>query len=262
MHSSDGTSRSLPDISALDRHRIGPTVLIVCMELVVLVLTVDAIENGNPMRAARASSFGLLMLCALVFGWNYRHSHATGADAIRHVQRSTVHYNPLLFRLMVVIFGCLLVCALLFCAGARGLALVLVGAAAVHFAGFLWSALVTRTVRNGFIELDHDGIHHRGWAFDVRVRWDEIFGVRMTSGRFPSVVVTMGEYAKPDNRYTTRLYRVEHLWTKHQMLVFDCRAIHIHPLALLEWIRFYVDHPAARVELGTEAAANRLASYR
>lgn len=74
---------------------------------------------------------------------------------------------------------------------------------------------------------------------------------------YPLVLVRVDEMAKMNRRFTTLLWRIE-IMPKGKYIELDCRRFDVHPVALEQWIRFYIDNPDARVELGTDAAAERL----
>ncbi|MGF0313617.1 hypothetical protein [Rhodococcus sp. IEGM1428] len=119
--------------------------------------------------------------------------------------------------------------------------------------------ILLRRIRSGYLELSDDGIRHRGWAFDLLVPWVDIRDTAVVMESYPMVLIRVDELAKMNRRFTTLLWRIE-LMPKGQYIELDCRRFDIHPVALEQWIRFYIDNPEARVELETDAAAKRLTS--
>jgi hypothetical protein len=99
------------------------------------------------------------------------------------------------------------------------------------FASFV-VLVVARRLRRGKVVFSQQGIHQRGWAFSSFLRWDSFAGVKAAYNGSPEVLVIA--YSNVP-------------WDKWQIVVY--------------WLlKFYVDNPAARAELGTEAAILRARS--
>lgn len=227
--------------------------------LITLYLCVVSVMEG--MVASSLSILGFAVFCfsTAAFAWTNVPSVKTGSDVRRWVQGSTVRYNPVGLRLLVVIVSSLSTCviAMGFSSGGAGWVLAAMG---LSIASFLIPILLRR-IRNGYLELSDDGIRHRGWAFDLLVPWVDIRDTAVVVESYPMVLVRVDELAKMNRRFTTLLWRIE-LMPKGQYIELDCRRFDIHPVALEQWIHFYIDYPAARVELGTDSAAERLATVR
>ncbi|OZC50935.1 hypothetical protein CH267_22100 [Rhodococcus sp. 06-621-2] len=131
-------------------------------------------------------------------------------------------------------------------------------------------SLALRSVRNGWVELDADGVRHRGWSFEKTAEWERIHRVEIEDREFKNrfnywrPVVYQCVVLKPEivllghQKETTRLWRIE----KMPLLTIDldCRRFDVHPVVLKKWIEFYLENPKMRFELGTDAAAQRLAA--
>ncbi|MGA9870788.1 MAG: hypothetical protein WBQ44_06560, partial [Rhodococcus sp. (in: high G+C Gram-positive bacteria)] len=68
----------------------------------------------------------------------------------------------------------------------------------------------------------------------------------------PEIILT-GRY-----KNTARFWRIEKMSSLSMDL--DCRRFDVHHVVLQQWIAFYLQYPKMRFELGTEAAAERLAA--
>ncbi|MDI6628410.1 MAG: hypothetical protein QME72_11885 [Rhodococcus sp. (in: high G+C Gram-positive bacteria)] len=225
-----------------------------------IALYLCAVSAVEGMIASALSTFGFAVLCisTMAFAWTNVPSIKTGSDVRRWVQGSTVRYNPLGLRLLVVIVSSLSICviAMGFTSGGVGWVLAAMG---LSMASFLIPILL-RSIRNGYLELSDDGIRHRGWAFDIQVPWVDVRDTAVVVESYPLVLVRVDEMAKMNRRFTTLLWRIE-IMPKGKYIELDCRRFDVHPVALEQWIRFYIDNPEVRVELGTDAAAERLMSF-
>lgn len=209
----------------------------------------------------RAGGLGLsLALCVVtltVNSWFNQNSSKVGSAVLDRVRGSTVQYERwrLLGRCVVIA------------------SLALMTAFTLWFLVPLWASfyvsLALRSVRNGWVELNADGVRHRGWSFDMRAPWDCIRTVQIedrvvrTRHGFWTVtyqcVVLKPEIVLPEPGHNTaRLWRIEKM--PFFAIELDCRRFDVHPVVLQSWIAFYLHNPKMRFELGTEAAAQRLAA--
>ncbi|WP_256977328.1 hypothetical protein [Rhodococcus sp. 14-2470-1a] len=223
-----------------------------------LVYGALSISSGDGRDAAQ---FALTAALCLVLGttspWFNQNSSKVGPAVLHRVHGSTIRYER---------WG-------LFWRSA------LIGAFALLMWLSLWfltplfltfyGALAWRSVRNGWVELDADGVRHRGWSFDMRASWDSLHTVRiedrisMTSQGWVTITHQCVSL-KPDivlsgyKRDTAWFWRIE----KRPIITMDldCRRFDVHPVVLQAWIAFYLQNPKMRFELGTDAAAQRLAS--
>ncbi|MDI9895974.1 hypothetical protein QM797_14710 [Rhodococcus sp. IEGM 1381] len=225
--------------------------------LIALYLCVVSVVEGMVASALSAFGFAVFCISTVAFAWTNVPSVKTGSDVRRWVRGSTVRYNPVGLRLLVVVVVSLSTCmiAMGFTSGGVGWVFAAMG---LSMASFLIPILL-RKIRNGYLGLSDDGIRHRGWAFDIQVPWVDIRDTAVVMESTPLVLVRVDELAKMNRRFTTFLWRIE-VMPKGKYIELDCRRFDIHPEALEQWIRFYIDNPEARIELGTAAAAKRLTS--
>ncbi|WP_143544805.1 hypothetical protein [Rhodococcus sp. 06-221-2] len=257
MRFSDVRPRELRRWVASPGSMIARSAIIGFAALIALYLCVVSVMEGMVGSALSTLGFAVFCVSTAAFAWTNMPSLETGSDVRRWVQGSTVRYNPVGLRLLVVIVSSLSTCtiAMGFTSGGAGWLLAAMG---LSLASFLIPILL-RWIRNGYLELSDDGIRHRGWAFDLLVPWVDIRDTAVVVESYPMVLVRVDELAKMNRRFTTLLWRIE-LMSEGQYIELDCRRFDIHPVALEQWIRFYIDNPEARVELGTDAAAKRLTS--
>ena len=257
MRFSDVRPRELRRWVASPGSMIARSAIFGFAALIALYLCLVSVMEG--MVASALSTFGFAVFCfsTAAFALTNVSSVKNGSHVRRWVQGSTVRYNPVGLRLLIVIVSSLSTCmiAMGFTSGGAGWVLAAMG---LSMASFLVPILL-RSIRNGYLELSDDGIRHRGWAFDLLVPWLDIRDTAVVVESYPMVLIRVDELAKMNRRFTTMLWRVE-LMPKGQYIELDCRRFDIHPATLEQWIRCYIDNPEARVELGTEAAAERLTS--
>lgn len=208
-----------------------------------------------------AGGLGLSMaLCIVTFttyAWFNQNSSKIGSAVLSRVRGSTIRYERwgLLLR-SVVIASVALMCWF-----------------TLWFLVPLWLtfyvSLALRSVRNGWVQLDADGVRHRGWSFDMRAPWDFIQTVQIEDR---TALTRHGLWAvtyqcvvlKPEIVFLAPGHNTARLWRIEKMplltIDLDCRRFDVHPVVLKKWIEFYLENPKMRFELGTDAAAERLAA--
>lgn len=134
---------------------------------------------------------------------------------------------------------------------------VVAGMIGAFCATFVVSAALGR-VRRGGLTLSAHGVEHRGWSFASRLGWSDIADVTAAVNGHPVILVIGYANAEWHRAYTTRLWRIDRL-PPVPMIDVDCRKFAVQRDALLDYLRHYVENPAARSELGTEAAVARAA---
>lgn len=209
----------------------------------------------------RAGGLGLSMaLCVITFTtnpWFNQNSSKAGSAVLARVRGSTVRYDRwgLLVRSVVIA------------------SVALMTGFTLWFLVPLWASfyvsLAVRSVRNGWVELDADGVRHRGWSFDIRAPWDCIRTVQIEDRKvrtrhglwtvaYQCVVLQPEIVFLEPGKNTARFWRIEKM--PLSAIELDCRRFDVHPVVLRKWIEFYLENPKMRFELGTEAAAERLAA--
>nr|WP_296775907.1 hypothetical protein [Rhodococcus sp. (in: high G+C Gram-positive bacteria)] len=198
-----------------------------------------------------------MTLASITNSWINQNSSKVGRSALSRVRGSTVRYER---------YG-------LLCRSIGVASVAVMCAFSLWFLVPLWAtfyvSLALRSVRNGWIELDADGVCHRGWSFDIRAPWDLIDSVQIEDRKIRTrhglwTAVYQCVALKPKivfpgpPRYTARFWRIEKI--PLVTIDLDCRRFDIHPVVLQTWISFYLDNPKMRHELGTDAAAERLAA--
>lgn len=257
MHSSESTAG--PSI-----RRTSPVRLVV-QSAIGVVIAASLVRIGLPMlfenrwrEAGMALSIALCAITLTTNPWFNQVSSKTGPAVLNRVRGSTVRYERWgLLWLSVTVASFTVFSGFIF--------LFMVPL----FLSFFVS-LALRSVRNGRVKLNADGVCHRGWSFEKTAHWDAIYSVEIEDREFKNrfnywrpviyqcVVLKPNRALSGRQRNTARFWRIETMpiWT----IDLDCRRFDIHPVVLQEWIAFYLHNPKMRFELGTDAAAERLAA--
>jgi hypothetical protein len=142
--------------------------------------------------------------------------------------------------------------------------LVMQAVVMVGFAGYLaWfvTEVVRRRLVRGAVTLTRHGIYHRSWAFDSFLRWDQV--VSVSAGRMDGQFITVAsdDNAQPQVRRRSRFWQQpEYKLLPHTAV--SGRYLSIDPALAFHALRFYATTPAARAELGTETAVQRVRAGR
>jgi Bacterial PH domain len=112
-------------------------------------------------------------------------------------------------------------------------------------------------LRRGRVSLSAAGIRQRGWTFESFLPWEAFAGVRAAANGRPEVLVIAYANASWERRQVVRSWKIDQL-PPVPMVEFGCAVFDIAPELLYWLLKFYVEHPEARVELGTEAVAGRI----
>jgi hypothetical protein len=218
-------------------------------------LSIPSEETWRP--AGLALALALFVLTTTTNPWFNQNSSKVGSAVLGRVRRSTVRYERwgLLWRSLVVA------------------SVTLLSAVTLWFLVPLWLtfyvSLALRTVRNGWVQLDADGVRHRGWSFDMRAPWDFIQTVQIEDRTARTrhgfwTVTYQCVVLKPEIVFLAPGHNTARFWRIEKMplltIDLDCRRFDVHPVVLKKWIEFYLENPKMRFELGTEAAAERLAA--
>ncbi|WP_134046191.1 hypothetical protein [Amycolatopsis arida] len=129
--------------------------------------------------------------------------------------------------------------------------------------GSLPVLMATGRFARGHLRLSPDGVHQRGWTFESFLPWSGIVGAWPRYADGP-VVVLVGDPDTPwQRRSFTRLWRQDRLPDVKDRgrtvptIVIPGKFLAVDPVLVYHLLGYYLERPAARVELGTEAAVRR-----
>jgi hypothetical protein len=179
----------------------------------------------------------------------------------------TVRESGPLFAVLVVLMACVTlmlglgtVWSIQFREGTGVLRSVALAMATAFFGSFLVAVLSGRVTR-GFLALTPSGIYQRGRSLESYLPWESIMGATaIYNGISPQIFVVGRADVSSDRRQTARFWRLDRL-PRDSMIVIDCLTFGIDRNLLHEIVTYYVDHPEAREELGTERDLARVASW-
>ncbi|WP_199429635.1 hypothetical protein [Qaidamihabitans albus] len=175
-----------------------------------------------------------------------------------------IRYSGQAFAIMAALPGCLAAICLLAAidfarAGedvpAAPLGTALTGLAAAFFLSFFVFLALGR-LRRGRIVLAQQGIHQRGRAFSSFLPWEAFAGVKAAYNGTPEVLVIAYANVPWEKRQLGGVWKLDKL-PPVPMIEIDTTALALDPNLVYHLVRFYVDNPAARVELGTGASIER-----
>ncbi len=274
MPSSDrlATPEQWPTRRARGRHVLAAVFMAVCAAVALLICAAAAATGAWLVVAFAAllSGFFLLVLAhgALVWLFPQHTERDVTLGEYRGSQALALRTSGPLFTVLValvtcltLLFGLATVQTLRLGGGSGLLGGVLFGAATVFFGSFLVAVLSGRVAR-GVLALTPSGIYQRGRAFESFLPWEIIVGAKAAyDGTSPQVLVVASPDATWERRKATRVWRLDHL-PPVPMIAVDCLTFAIDQNLIHRLVTYYVDHPQARDELGTQAALSRVASLR
>lgn len=230
------------------------------LALIALIVAASSVLTGQAASALATGFFAVFITATAAFAWNNQPSRNVGEAARRTVTASTVRYDSRGLPLLTAVVGALVVVLIGFGFAAGGPLLVICGVMGAFLATFFFP-LATRSIRNGTIELTAQGIRQRAWSYEAEVTWDAVVDVSFGARHYAAIAIRVDSASSVIRHYSTPFWRIEKLPTE-SIVELDCRRVDIHPMVLARWIRFYNDNPAARIELGTSAAEERLVAER
>jgi hypothetical protein len=139
--------------------------------------------------------------------------------------------------------------------GTRGAAAVF-GVFGMGAATFVVLVLAGR-VQRGRLMLSAEGIEQRGWAFTSFLPWEAFAGVKAAYNGRPEVLVIAYANAPWRKQQVVRSWKIDKL-PPVPMIEVDTTQFAVPQEALYYLLKYYVEHPEARAELGTDAVAARL----
>jgi hypothetical protein len=210
-----------------------------------------------------------LLLLTAAFGHITRvrpRHHEEDIAIARHDGRpvTEIRYSRAAFVIITALMACLAaICALaaldfVFAGEAVPAASVgsaLFGLAALFFLSFFGFAALGR-VRRGCIALSQQGIHQRGRAFSSFLPWEAFAGVKAAYNGGPEVLVIAYGNAPWERRQFGWVWKLDKL-PPVPMIEIDTTALALDPTLVYHLVRFYVENPSARAELGTDKSVER-----
>lgn len=137
-------------------------------------------------------------------------------------------------------------------------ATIVFGLIGLFFASFVALVALGR-LRRGKLVLSQQGIHQRGWAFSSFLPWQSFAGVKAADNGGPEVLVIAYSNAAWDRRQIVRFWKIDQL-PPVPMIEVHCASLAVDPNLVYWLLKFYVENPGARGELGTDAAIRRARS--
>lgn len=130
------------------------------------------------------------------------------------------------------------------------------GLAAVFFFSFFVLAALNR-LRRGRIVLSEQGIHQQGRAFSSFLPWEAFAGVKAAYNGTPEILVIAYANAAWEKKQLGGLWKLDKL-PPVPMIEIDTTSLAVNPNLVYHLLRFYVENPDARTELGTDASLERV----
>jgi hypothetical protein len=249
-------------------------ILIIVFGVLSVPIGFGFVAIGKPGGLKYALIFAVIFLLTAALGYrtNVRPQHAEGDITTgRFDDRpgTELRYSSFAFGTQVGLMACMTAVFLLasfdFYRSIPGgevtapqAATIVFGLIGLFFASFL-VLVVTGRLRRGKLVLSQRGIHQRGWAFSSFLPWESFAGVKASYNGRPYVLVIAYTNASWENRQIVKLWKVDKL-PPVPMIEVNCTSLAIDPNLVYWLLRFYVENPAARAELGTEAAIRRARS--
>jgi hypothetical protein len=240
---------------------------------VALLVAVAALGTGDWTVAGYAALVGVFFLLILAHGvlvWLLpQHTdHDITLDQHHGDPALALRYSAPLFAILVAIMGCLTLTFgtatvdLLRRAGTAGLPAGLLFAAATILCGSFLVVTIRGRLARGVVMLTPRGVYQRGRAFESFLPWASILG---TKARYDATTAQVLIVARPDGQWdrcqTEPFWRLDRL-PPVPAIIIDCLALGIDQNLVHHVITYYVDHPEARMELGTQAALTRVDDLR
>ncbi|KUI26927.1 hypothetical protein [Mycobacterium sp. GA-2829] len=249
------------------RHRLATIFLLVLAGASCLSGFVFS-AAGTPAALKYCLLFALILTLTAGFGVAARIDRANLASNVKTVERHGVSRTQISYSsaqihsLIGLTSSCSAFCVLaatdIFInqrGGSFPAAAVVLGVLGLFFLSFVLSAAVGR-IRRGEVTLSNQGVEQRGSSFESRLDWASIAGIKPAFNGHPVILLIGYTNATWHHRYTTRIWRIDRL-PPVPMIELDCRKFDVDCRELYGYLRQYVETPAARAELGTEAAIER-----
>jgi hypothetical protein len=115
---------------------------------------------------------------------------------------------------------------------------------------------LTGRLRRGKLTLTRQGIHQRGWAFSSFLPWEAFAGVKAAYNGSPEVLVIAYANVPWERRQIAKFWKIDKL-PPVPMIEVNCPSLALEPALIYHLLKFYVDNPQARPELGTDTVIQR-----
>lgn len=135
----------------------------------------------------------------------------------------------------------------------------LLGLAALFFLSFFVFVLSGRLQR-GRVVLAQQGIFQRGRAFSSFLPWEAFAGAKAAYNGTPEVLAIAYTNAPWEKRQFGGVWKLDKL-PPAPMIELDTTSFAVDPNVVYHLVRFYVENPAARSELGTEMSLRRFSRH-
>lgn len=138
---------------------------------------------------------------------------------------------------------------------AAPVAATLTGMAAVFLLSFFVLAALNR-VRRGRIVLSQQGICQEGRAFTSYLPWEAFAGAKAAHNGTPELLLIAYTNVPWEKQQLSKVWKLDKL-PPTPMIEIDTFPIAVDETLLYHLVRFYLENPAARTELGTEMSLQR-----
>ncbi|WP_142003364.1 hypothetical protein [Amycolatopsis cihanbeyliensis] len=174
-----------------------------------------------------------------------------------------IRYSMVTFAILIALVGCASAMAVLATldyasadgVGGKPVVVVLCGLASLFMLSFFWLMAVGQ-LRRGRVVLTQQGIYQRGFTFTSFLPWESFVTVGAAYNGRPEVLAVAYRNAPWEKRQFGRPWRIDRL-PPVPMIEIDLIFFALDASLVYHLVRFYVENPVARAELGTEASLER-----
>ncbi|PRX44543.1 hypothetical protein B0I33_11152 [Prauserella shujinwangii] len=270
MRSSDALARP-PEWPARDPARYRSAIVFVtAIGALCVAAGIGFVAVGLASALGYALLLGVLFFLTAAYGLVTKVRRAPRPDDVAITEyegrpATEIRYSGPAFLVLGALVGCLAALCTLAAvdfatAGdevpAAPVAAVLCGLGAGFFLSFFVFVAIGRLSR-GRLVLAPQGIHQRGRAFTSFLPWEAFAGVKAADNGTPEALVIAYANAPWDRRQLGGVWKLDKL-PPVPMIEIDTTNFAVDPVVLYHLVRFYVENPEARAELGTETSLQRV----
>lgn len=188
-----------------------------------------------------------------------------GTTTIGGRRGTEIRYSGAQFILLNLVMACLFLCALFAAwdygnaggdAFTPGIPMLLASAVALFFASYFVFVALGR-IRRGRVILSEGGIHQEGRAFESFLRWDSFVGIKSGYNGTREVLVIAHSNAPWQKWHLAGPWKLDKL-PPVPMIEIDTIHLAVDPTLVYHLVRYYVENPSMRQELGTETVLRRV----